>query len=724
MKVIPVGAKIKQSITSLFEKDTSGFESRSILLRKFKIQTRLIASFVLLLIAMLLITSIYSYSSSTNTMNERVRTDSLQVMGQTSVILNNEIKRMEDYFLDIGLNAAVQDALSKYRAGDKFIQLDQSRTLKSFLSIKFAASNDIAYCGIFHGNGFTQVEAYNTASVSPDIGAISKKDLKQLEWSDFKVDPSNSGIASYYGIQQNIASITDKQNVLAKMVLIPKNNYLAGAFEKLDIGKDPKTEKAFPIFVADNNGRIIASRSLEEYPTGKATEVSTLIADNIMKNIKEGSTGLEAGNLDLNIGGSAGLVTYSQINRDKQLFVISIIPYYYLNSAANKLRTNISIIGFICVIIAFALCIVIARSVSQPLNKLVQIMKKAKAGDLTEQSQDNEKDEIADVCRNYNDMLLNINSLIANVRSSTQCVLSVANKISIASKSTYNASEQVALTAEQIARGAADQAAEINDSVGNMEQLSEGITLVENDIAKVMILANKIKNLNTDVLKTIDTLNLKSTQVSDTTNKVSTNIYDLSKSMQEIQKILKIMNSISEQINLLSLNAAIEAARAGESGKGFAVVANEVRKLADKSKEFTGSINNIIASIEHKTNVTVEQVKNSDIAVNEQKIAVKETEELFNLVFGSIEIVLKDITRTEKSVAGIVESKGKVLESMESISAVAEEAAATTEMISASTQEQFASAEELSNNAGDLESLSIVLNSELDKFKTELAHGK
>lgn len=719
MKVMPVGSKIKQSITSLFAKVSSGFEGRSILLRKFKIKTRLIASFVLLLIAMLLVTSVYSYSSSTNTMNERVRTDSLQVMGQTSVILNNELKRMEDYFLDIGLNGAVQDALNKYMVGNKFEQLDQSRTLKSFLSIKFAASNDIAYCGIYHGGSFTQVEAYNTASVSPDIEAIAEKDLKQLEWSDFKVAPSNSNITSYYGIQQNIASITDKQNVLAKMVLIPKNNYLASAFEKLDIGKDPKTEKAFPIFVADNNGKIIASRTVDEYPTGKATEVSALIAGNIMKNIKKGSTALEAGNLDLNIGGSTRLVTYSQINKDKQLFVISVIPYYYLNSAAEKLRTNIFIIGFICVAIAFALCIVIARSVSQPLNRLVQIMKKAKDGDLTDQIQDNEKDEIADVCQNYNDMLLNINSLIANVRNSTQCVLSVANKISIASKSTYSASEQVAVTAEQIAKGAADQAAEINDSVGNMDQLSEGITLVENDIAKVTIQANKIKNLNTDVSNTIEALNLKSNQVSDATGKVSANIYDLSKSMQEIQKILKIMNSISEQTNLLSLNAAIEAARAGESGKGFAVVANEVRKLADKSKEFTGSISDIIASIEHKTNVTVEQVKNSDIAVKAQKIAVKNTEELFNMVFGSVEIVLNDIARTEKSVAGIVKAKGKVLESMENISAVAEESAATTEMISASTQEQFASAEELSNNASDLESLSIVLNSELDKFKTE-----
>lgn len=743
MNKMPAGSKTKSSLTWIFAKASklikgntpveisgsiensstlSRTEGKSILLRKFKIKTRLIVSFVLLLSVMLLITGLYSYSSSTKALSEKVKIDSLQVMGQTSVILNNEIKRMEDYFLDIGLNAAVQDALVKYAAADKFEQMEQSRILRSFLSIKFAASNDIAFCGIFHGNDFTQAETYNTASVSPDIQAISEKDLRRLQWSDMKVDSLNAGLTSFLGIQQNITSIRNSQTVLAKMVLIPKSNYLASAFENLDIGKEPGTEKAFPIFIIDNNGQILASRAMEEYPLGKTTEESTLIANNIIKSIeknaKAAAAGLETGTLDMNMGGVSSLVTYSQVSKDKQWYVVSTVPYSYLNSAANKLGINIVIIGLICVAVAVLLCIVIARSVSMPLNRLVQVMARAREGDLTVQIRDNENDEIAEVCSNYNDMLLKINSLIANVRGSSQCVLGVANKISVSSKSTYSASEQVAVTVEQIAKGAADQADEINESVGNMDKLSEGITLVENDIAKVVTLANKIKNLGAAVAETTNVLNLKSIQVSDATNKASANIHELSRSMQEIQKILKIMNSISEQTNLLSLNATIEAARAGEAGKGFAVVANEVKKLAEKSKEFTGSISSIISSIEHKTQVTVEQVVSSNTAVNEQKDAVRDTEELFNSVFTHIETVLKDIACTEKSVSDIVKSKDKVLDAMGNISAVAEESAATTEQISASTQEQFAAAEELSNLSSQLENLSVALNHELDRFTT------
>ncbi len=720
-----MGAKEKKSKIKSFKEfaKVDGLNEKTQILRKSRIQARLITSFVILLCVVLLITGIFSYSSSTNTIDKKVKTYSLQVMDQTSVVLANEISSMEEYIMDVGMASLVQDNLNNYGTEDTYQQITNSRNISSFITTKFSSSDRVEYCCLLKGDDLSLIADYTTTMGKVDTSGISKDNLKQFEWVDFQVENRDKK-ESHLGIQKSITSMTSG-NVAAQMVLIPKPNYLAKSFNDLDIGKDSETDKEFPIFVIDSKGNIISSRDTELYPLRKTTELTKSISNEINTDMKKKVDAKmkfeqrKSGNLEMHISGMSSLVTYSQIADNKQWYVVTVVPYKFLNSEADSLRTRIILIGVLCLLLALVLCIVIARSVSTPLNRLILTMKKAKSGDLTSSIEDNENDEIGEVCRNYNDMLSNINALISQVRSVSLDVTGAANKIASASNAAYTSSEQVAVTVEQIAKGATDQANEINGSVSHMDKLSQGITYVGDDVAKVTSIANKIKSLNENADQIIKALNVKSMQVSETTNRVSHNITDLSSSMKEIQKILQIMIGISEQTNLLSLNASIEAARAGEAGKGFAVVANEVKKLAEQSKEFTGNINNIVVSIGNKTSDTVEEVMNSNTVVNEQIMAVNETEEMFKTVFNSMEEVVSYIARTEKSVDNIMKSKERVMESMENISAVAEESAATTEEISASTEQQMASAEELSRYATELNELAAALNAELDKFKTE-----
>ncbi|PYG87445.1 methyl-accepting chemotaxis sensory transducer with TarH sensor [Ruminiclostridium sufflavum DSM 19573] len=691
----------------------SGLSGRFVFLRRFKIKTRLIASFVLLLIAVISVTGIFSYNSSTETIDDKVKRYSLQVMDQTGVVLENKINRMEEYINDIGLDRNIQNAVLKYNTGSAFDQYEQVKIITEYLMTKFVDADDVDYCAIIHGEDFSQVQVFNRGQAELDEEKAAKTDAQRLQWSYMDFVQSGKTV-SYYGILQNVKGVTSG-GVIAKMVLIPKTNYLASGFEGLDIGKDQETNKIFPVFVVDSEGTILASRNTESYAVDSSNDNSKLIAGEIKK-IAAADSKNKSGNLDISVSDADSLVTYSRIG-NKDWYVVSVIPYEYLNSAANELRTKIIFIGFICIIAAFLLCLFIARSVSKPLSKLVAIMKKAKMGDLTNHVKDNGKDEIADVCNNYNDMISNICLLIQKVKESSLHVFSSADKIATASEQTYSVSEQVSQSIQEMAMGSTDQASEINDSVADISKLSEGIAFVEENVAKVISIASRISGLNENAASTINELNLKSAQVSDTTNKVYTNINDLSNSMKEIQKILKMQNTISEQTNLLALNASIEAARAGDAGKGFAVVASEVSKLAEKSKEFNRVINGIISSIGHKTDDTVGEVLKSNEVVNEQINAVKGTEKLFDTVFGSMEEVLANIGITEKSVADIMKSKDNVLESIENISAVAQESAAATEQITASTQEQITAAEELSNQAKDLKELAEALNTEITKFR-------
>lgn len=691
---------------------SSGSSGKSFALRKLKIKNRLIISFNVLLVIMLLITGIFSYTSSTNTINSKVKTYSLETIKQTGVVLDSDIKHLEENFNDIGVDSTVQDAMDTLKTGDAYDKLVKSRALQDTLTNKFMMAGNVANFTLIYGDNFTEGQEFTTDSISVDKEDAVKQSEGKLKWTDVKVNVGTKS-EKYIGAIKNLNSTISSKNV-AKMVLVPKPNFLADSFKDMDIGKDAK-DNVFPIMVVDSQGKIISSRLPDKFPVDTANEDSKTLGKKL-SGLTQGDS--KAGHTDLKLNGSKSLVTYTKLG-DKDWYLASVVPYSYLNKEANSLRLKTIVIGIICFLIAILLCIIIARSVSTPLDKLIAAMKRAKDGDLTAAIEDNENDEISEVCHNFNDMITNINHLVSSVRSSSQSVLTAAEKIATASDATYTSSEQVALTIEQIAKGSTDQAEEINESVSHMDKLSEGIVYVEEDVAKVTSITHDISGLSETATKTITALNLKSSQVSDTTTKVSANINDLSASMKEIQKILKIMTSISEQTNLLSLNATIEAARAGEAGKGFAVVANEVRKLADQSKEFTGSINSIITTIEQKTNDTVQEVVKSNAVVSEQISAVKDTEELFGSVFAAMDEVLKNIERTEKSVGNIMKSKEKVMESMENISAVAEESAATTEEISASTQEQMASAEDLANHAKTLNDLSTELRSQISKFKTE-----
>ena len=695
----------------------SSNSKKSFILRKFKIKTRLIVSFSILLFVILFITSNYSYITSTNTIDEKVKNYSLELMNQTSIVLNNKISQIEFYFTEVGLSSDIQDAITTINTTDEFARYNAKRTISEYLTSKFLMTKDIISCSMLFGKDFSEVTTYTTDLFKLNTDEIINTATHKITWTDYDSEVNGKKL-KYIMLHKNINSILSG-DTYAKMAIVLNNNFLVTLFKDMNIGSDTKNPEGFPILVIDANGKVISSRSTQQYPLGMTNENTKLIASEIAK-VTEQNPKTTALNLELNIDGQSSLVTYSKIKvSNADWSIVSIVPYSFLNKSANTLKTNITILGVICIVVALLLSIVIARSVSAPLNRLVLAMKKAKEGDLTSQIQDNDNDELSEVCRNYNEMLSNINTLVSEVRSTSQSVYEQANNIAIASETAHTSSEQVAVTVEQIAKGATNQATEINDSVSHMDKLSEGITYVGEDVSRVIVIANKISNLNKEAEKTINELNVKSNHVSNTTNKVSTNINELSNSMKEIQKILKIMISISEQTNLLSLNAAIEAARAGEAGRGFAVVANEVKKLAEQSKEFTGSISSIISSIEKKTNDTVTEVINSNVVVSEQISAVNDTQKLFEMVFSAVNDVIQDIERTEKSVENIMKSKDKVLEAMENISAVAEESAATTEEISASTEEQIASAEELANHAKVLNNLSDALNKEINKFKTE-----
>ncbi len=465
---------------------------------------------------------------------------------------------------------------------------------------------------------------------------------------------------------------------------------------------------------------VLASNKKEKLPKA-STYIEADFSQRIIADYQEKMNSNEQQKfiMETEIDNKKHLVLYNPISTNKDWFIVTTIPMSFINSAAVLIRNKILVIGSVCLGIAIIISMLISISISNPLNRLVQSMRQAKKGDLTHLVGDSGKDEISEVIHNFTDMITNFKTLIQQVGQSVANVLSSASQLATSSQQSLNTSEQISITLQEVAKGASDQAMEVSKSVDYMDNLSKGISKVIDDLGDVTHIITDTNSLSNQAKKNVGILNNKADETNSSTEEIITDINSLSNDMKEITKIVKLIVGIAEQTNLLSLNAAIEAARAGEAGRGFAVVAEEVKKLAEQSKDASIMIDSIIKSINIKTQDTVSKANLTSKILKEQMLAVTETENSFNTISGSMSNLSSHMSDMQKSVEVMLGLKENVVSSMENISSVSEEAAATSQEVSASTEEQIASAEILTNLSTDLNAMAKELETAISIFKVE-----
>ena len=200
------------------------------------------------------------------------------------------------------------------------------------------------------------------------------------------------------------------------------------------------------------------------------------------------------------------------------------------------------------------------------------------------------------------------------------------------------------------------------------------------------------------------------------TSNVFTLMTETIESMKQIDAISNTIDNITAQTNLLSLNASIEAAKAGESGKGFADVANEIRVLAQQSKESTVKIQSIIDDINQKTVLSVEAMGITNQNVIDQVQLVNQTQSLFDEIMDAIHVLSAKVSEIKNSTDEINEYKDNVVNQIENISAVSEESASATEEVTASSEQISATMDEIAQHSVDLHRLSEDLQERINSF--------
>jgi len=382
---------------------------------------------------------------------------------------------------------------------------------------------------------------------------------------------------------------------------------------------------------------------------------------------------------------------------------------------SSILLITTSIIG---IIIAIALAIFITRSITVPLRRLTTAANIIAEGDLREENVVvKTKDEIFELAQAFNTMKENLSSLISrvslNVSSSTAAseqLASSTDEVTLASNDIAKRMETVALNSTQIASIGNDCAIATN-------QTAEGINRIAEAALSLNTQALGMQDKAADGKNALQTTEKQMTVIQKSSYDTKEKIHQLSIQSAEIESITKVITDITEQTNLLALNAAIEAARAGEHGKGFAVVADEVRKLAEESKLSASKIVDLTTNIQKDTKEVEESVNVTVQNVDQGVTYLQTAHSSFNDIYDAITHMTANIQDVSASSEEISSSTEEVAASVNEMANSSSTTAEHSNQVLAFVEEQSATMQEINAVAKSLSEGAMNLQEEVQKFK-------
>ncbi len=353
------------------------------------------------------------------------------------------------------------------------------------------------------------------------------------------------------------------------------------------------------------------------------------------------------------------------------------------SDAANSSLITAIVVCVVALIVAVSVGVLLIRSTTASVNKVLNVLRAIASGDLTQEPlRMTSKDEMGELARATDKMSDSLTELVSQVSQATREVASAAT--------------QIAASSEEMATGMKEQTDQVSQVSAAIEEMSQSIVEVAKKSGEAASNAGESGKTAQDggqiVDKTIDGMS----SISQAVTASASAVQELGKRGEQIGAIIKVINDIADQTNLLALNAAIEAARAGEHGRGFAVVADEVRKLADRTTKATEEIAGSIQAIQTETGQAVERMN----------AGTKEVEQGVHLA-----------TDAGKSLAQIVTAAQNVASMIQSIAAAAEQQSSASEEISRNIEAISAVTKQANEGAGQAAAAAAQLSSKAEQLQ-------
>ncbi|MBW9157051.1 methyl-accepting chemotaxis protein [Clostridium tagluense] len=654
------------------------------------IRTKLIISLVGICVIPLIITGFGSYNQSKSILSKKLTVTSSQTLTE----INNGLV---DYFN--GFSNMVLMASSNY----DFVNVDTGNNAKYIPDILKGVkeSNKDILC-MYYGTASGKFDTYPNDKMPKGYDATTRPWYKQaLEHKgQIVITPAYKDNGTGNTVV-TLARTVEKNGQVVGVVAIDLT--LTTLAQRISTKKVGSTGY---VFISDVSGNILAHPQKELINTNAASKLT------FWNKAKSENSGF----VNYKDNGTKKFGVY-QTNALTGWKLVATLDESELSSDTKSILQTTFLMILVMGIISVFMSLLLSKGISNNILKLKEVFAKASNGDLTVSIKASTKDEFNDLAISFNLMIKNISDLMHSVTNSSKTVLLTSTSLTNMSEGVTASISEVASAIEEVSVGATHQAQNAQNGASQIEDLSNRIDKISVNSNEMDKISSNTKDLGSKGLLMVNTLIEKSNKTKIATAEVNNIVQDMNESTKQINAISETIANITEQTNLLSLNASIESARAGEAGRGFAVVADEIRKLADQSKTSTEEIKTIIASIQKKSDVAVNAIKSTETVVNEQDLAVVKTQEIFSEILKSIEVMITKVDEVKISIIDINEKKQSTVLEIENISAISEQTAASSEQVTASTEEITATMEEFTKHSGELQMLAEQLGAEINKFK-------
>lgn len=672
--------------------------------------TKLFLIIFVCILACVFVVGQIAYSKTKEIVERKVSDASLQTINQAADNLDIILQNYDDLSMQMLIDKDFHRYVNKIKeSSDDFTKFEGQRELEEKMQNYIMGNNSVL--GIYLLPLKDNMKAIATGGAS----VTSTDKMMQSEW--FKEAVERKGKILWINTQPKGFSETGQSATIGiSRVLNDSTTNSATYLLVLEIDlqtiqtqyADIKLGSGSEISIVDENKNYIsvADKSLIGAP--QSVTLPT-----------EGDAAINASLKAKTSSGEDVLAAYKQLETT-QWTLVGTIPVDELVKDAAVINKMTWIIAGFAVLIAIAIGLLVIRTIAMPLTSLRNLMNEGERGNLTVRSNMNKRqDEIGQLSESFNKMMIQITELAQQTTRSAADVLLTASELSDASKKTSISAREISVATEEIANGASSLAVEAEKGSDLTNNINEQMRSVMEANEQMVESAGEVEKASKQGTAYMGVLIEKTGMTEQMTRSMVEKVDSLKESTGSIVKILDVLNNLTKQTNILSLNATIEAARAGAAGKGFMVVADEIRKLADQSRQSIDVVARITETIQNEIGETVKVLSNAYPLFQEQIGSVKEANQIFLTVQNQMGQFADKLDSVTGSISLLDQSQNVLADAMSNVSAVAEQSSATSEEVASLSSEQLSISNNLVVLSEKLDTVSRELKDSLSRFQME-----